>query len=281
MTKEAFHATLQDSIDSVKESCKLDLVVTSDFEKVDIAAWGGSKGGPPRTWMRQLSQGCSRAIGAIESLCRSNKYAEEWRPVIAREVKSVRCQLEGNQPKRPDQGREAWMQQNVTFANGVLTVLMSPAMPDTEDVAATALIAGLANKPGAPAYAKNITVKSGANGESCTAATAATDCGTRMCSKNVCTPCTAKLKCAKGMQCTDTGACRTPAEIRTIQANRVHEEEERKERAESRANDDAESSAPAASKPAKGSARGRMCSKDKDCASGSCAMENKTRGRCR
>jgi len=33
------------------------------------------------------------------------------------------------------------------------------------------------------------------------------------------------------------------------------------------------------SKP-KGSERGRMCSKNKDCQSGSCKMENRTRGRC-
>lgn len=30
-----------------------------------------------------------------------------------------------------------------------------------------------------------------------------------------------------------------------------------------------------------GLARGRMCSKDKECASGVCEMENRTRGRCK
>lgn len=39
------------------------------------------------------------------------------------------------------------------------------------------------------------------------------------------------------------------------------------------------SSAPASSKP-KGLAHGRMCGKDSECESGSCKMENRTRGRC-
>jgi len=43
-----------------------------------------------------------------------------------------------------------------------------------------------------------------------------------------------------------------------------------------------QSSKPAKTAPTpKGSARGRMCSKSKDCQSGVCEMENKTRGRCR
>ncbi len=45
--------------------------------------------------------------------------------------------------------------------------------------------------------------------------------------------------------------------------------------------DDAPSTSPRRNDPApKGSARGRMCGKNSDCQSGSCKMENRTRGRC-
>jgi hypothetical protein len=62
-------------------------------------------------------------------------------------------------------------------------------------------------------------------------------------------------------------------------ARREAEQEEREERAEP-AREPARERAPERAPEPKGSAKGRMCGKDKDCQSGSCKMENKTRGRC-
>lgn len=92
-------------------------------------------------------------------------------------------------------------------------------------------------------------------------------------------------------QTTPSGASRCDGDYLTIEAwERILRDAEAEQRAASRnSGGGGQPSAPRTSSPPpasrapapKGDPKGRMCSKDKDCQSGSCAMENKTRGRCR
>ena len=267
-----FIAALKDSIDAVAEDCKLQLNVTTNIAAADLTPWtGAGKSGPPGRMMRNIGQGCRRAIDSIHSICRSNADKDAWQPVIAREIKGVRCQFTGHQPRRKGQNVEAWYRNNVTFANGVLTVLMAPDLLETDEAATIAVMAGLASKPGAPAVPKDL-VPLGGNGEKCTRWE---DCVSSLCTKGVCGSCSATVKCRTGAKCNE-GLCRTPAEIQQLQELRARREQEREEVRE----EEPSPSSPAAKGTPKGSAKGRMCGKDKDCQSGACKMENKTRGRC-
>jgi len=258
-----FTAELKESIDAVAQDCKLQLNVTTNIAAVDLTPWSGGKLG---VRMASVAQACTRAIDQIHKLCRFNQNKAAWQPVVAREIKGVRCQFTGHQPRKQDENLDVWTRRNVTFANGVLTVLMAPALQDIDEAATVAVMAGLAGKPGAPAVRKDI-LKTGGNGEQCTRWQ---DCGSGLCTKGVCGWCGKAAKCRAGTTC-DEGICRTAEEVQ-LKAQQI--EENRSTREEQR-----EEAAPAKT-TAKGSAKGRMCSKDKDCQSGACKMENKTRGRC-
>jgi hypothetical protein len=66
-----------------------------------------------------------------------------------------------------------------------------------------------------------------------------------------------------------------------VEARRAAEEEENRVN-EGREQNEPERTRPTSSSPRpKGSERGRMCGKDSDCQSGSCEMQNRTRGTCK
>ena len=262
-----FVDAVQRSIDVANQECKVELALTTNISTVDLTPYAPYKGAPPKRVMREVATACQAAIDGVQTLCSFGREKAAWQAVVSRELKGVRCQFTGHQARKAGEDEEVWARRNVTYANGVLTVLMGPGLRRTSDAAVAAVKAGLAGKPGAPAVDKDVG-KTGGNGEQCTRAD---DCGSGVCAKSVCAPCSATAKCRKGTSC-DDGICRTPQELQRVQELREMADEQRAQ--------ERSAPAPAAKATVKGSAKGRMCSKDKDCQSGACKMENKTRGRC-
>ena len=78
-----FVAALQDSIDLIAESCKAQLSVTTNIAAADLTPWDSvAKGGPPSGRMRRIAQGCTRAIGSILEMCRSNANKDRCKRVL-------------------------------------------------------------------------------------------------------------------------------------------------------------------------------------------------------
>lgn len=258
--KAAFHEQLY--IDDVKKHCGLELTVTSDFEKIDLAAWGvEARGGVvPEQRLGEIANGCQKAIDAVTLLCRAK--GEDWKTAIARDLKGVQCQFTGHSPKRASEDKDVWIRRNLTFASGVLGVRMAPAMGDLGNNAVLLLKASLGGKPGAPAAGKSLAT--GARGEQCTRSDA---CQTGLCLKGVCAWCNASAKCPAGLTCDGRGSCRTPEDLQAA------EDEDR--------STPARTEAPSPKKDA-GKALGKSCKATSECRSGlTCKAVSKTRSTCR
>lgn len=273
--KDAFHGVLADDLDAVREACGAELTLTTDFEHYDRAAWTGERGAdapgqaveaPSRRMILSVAVACKKTVHAIYSICRLNAKKETWKPVIAREVKGVRCLFSGVQARRPGESSVVVTRRNLSFESGQLTVRMSPDLPDVAEVPALVLMAGLADKSGAPTVRKDI-LRTGDNGERCSSES---DCGSRLCVSSVCTACGRRAACQHGMRC-DEGTCRTPQELSAIAAQRQNN---------ARA-DRAPASTPR--EPAgKGLGLGKMCRSTAECRSGlSCKRVSASMSTCR
>lgn len=207
--RRGFERTVTSQQEDLEDACGKRVGVTVDWENFRVETWAvkrETRDGEPKpperiardqvnTATARLGASCTTPLEAIENLCRSS-----WKPVVAREVKEVRCLLSGHSLRRADEPANTHVRRNVSFEGGVLTFHAAPGLAGVEENVRAVLARALQKLPDSP---EKDGLGNGETGESCTRAK---DCWSQLCIAKVCTPC-GKAACGAGLTCMK-GRCR-------------------------------------------------------------------------
>jgi hypothetical protein len=252
--KAAFEEDIKESLDDMKKQCGVDLAVTTDFENYDKTFWVNgfleSRRGTPATaedrarWEKaglpppQQGPTCAEAIQAMTRMCKPRRGQTE--SATAPSFKGIACLIAGHKPRQQNERLDDHVQRNLSFTNGVLTVLIPPSPMGN--------IYSNVSEVVRPPTDRDLR-----NGVACTSSP---QCKSFMCSKGLCAPCGPGAACSAGASCSKGGVCLT---IQT-QSN---SEESREVRASSKSE----------SKPDTRKALGQGCKTDSECRSGKCKQK--------
>ena len=201
--RTAFQEEIRDSVKRVKDACGVDMSVATDFENFDEKSWR----------FRALVAGeCSQVLDTVANLCSAGEpprpergkpskpsrgdIAPAPQPVGARqgpEVKAVACLFGGHSAEKPGEDSDAWVQRNISFTNGVLTVQMHPRLSNVDTNTRDTLVP--------PSRAR-------VSGKACTLRS---ECRSFACEAGTCQPCSPTVACAEGASCSSGGVCYKPS----------------------------------------------------------------------
>ncbi len=189
--RATFEKGLESSLREVEEKCGAPIVVTTDFENYkDKLESGNNRPISAKTICLNVLNGIASSCAATARLAASGKPPPK--NSTAAKVTAVSCLYAGSQPKEPSDRWEDYVQRNLSFSNGVLTIRMRGDLPNIDQTVFDILRGQTVEKT------QPLTL-----GAKCTKGG---NCRTGLCSRNVCTACTSSAVCGAGHFCS-SGTC--------------------------------------------------------------------------
>jgi hypothetical protein len=227
--RNSFNTSMADTQEELKKELGRSIPFTADFENyeaggkssaADENSGGGKASGgkgddsdkgrrPGLPYERTgHSSSCLRAARSLLMVARISEG--KWKPALLKELKGVSCPFGGFSPRRvgpnvaTNESTRAFVERNITFANGLLTLHDGPefAVNEEPERAAVDVIKDvLAKSSLAPVIAPP--AEGRRNGTACTQKN---QCGSYNCSASKCQLCTSDAVCGANAMCKE-GTC--------------------------------------------------------------------------
>ncbi len=190
--KASFEKRLVNTMTKVERDCGAALPVTTDFENSisKLPVKGSRPAVSAADVCISLLEGIANSCAATARVAASGKPAPK--NSTAAKVTAVSCLFAGSQPEQPKDLNEDYIQRNMSFSNGVLTIRMRGDLMNIEQTVFDMLRGQTVEK--------TQPLKVGAR------CTTGKMCRTGLCSRSVCTSCTSNAVCGAGHFCS-TGTC--------------------------------------------------------------------------
>jgi hypothetical protein len=254
--RSSFNETMAYTQEELKKELGRNIPITADFENYDPTGkaadgddgkGGGGKSGGSKSdetekgrraglpySMTGHSSACLRVARSL--LLVASISDGKWKPALLKELKGVTCPFSGFSPRRmgsnvaTNESTRAFVERNITFANGVLTLHDGPGLAVNEGpdrVAADVIQDVLATSSLAPAIP--LATSGRRNGYACTQPN---QCSSFNCSASKCQVCTSDAACGANSMCKEGTCYHVPTAAEREEDRRAQEARDRARAAE-------------------------------------------------